>query len=49
MDKLMHDMFTDQVNIVHVVVNGNGKVQNWIIRLLRLRLSFRKRVVDMLN
>jgi len=25
MDKLMHDMFTDQVNIVHVIVNGNRK------------------------
>jgi hypothetical protein len=24
-NKLMHDIFTDQVNIVHVVVNGNRK------------------------
>jgi hypothetical protein len=24
-NKLMHDMFTDQVNIMHVVVNGNRK------------------------
>jgi len=24
-DKLMHDMFDDQVNIVHVIVNGNRK------------------------
>ena len=24
-NKLMHDMFTDQVNIMHVIVNGNRK------------------------
>jgi hypothetical protein len=24
-NKLMHDMFTDQVNIVHVIINGNRK------------------------
>jgi hypothetical protein len=24
-NKIMHDMFTDQVNIIHVVVNGNRK------------------------
>ena len=24
-DKLMHDMFTDQINIVHFIVNGNRK------------------------
>jgi hypothetical protein len=24
-DKLMHDMFTDQVNIIHVIVKGERK------------------------
>jgi len=24
-NKLMHDLFTDQVNIMHIVVNGNRK------------------------
>ncbi|HJS56413.1 MAG TPA: DUF6702 family protein, partial [Chitinophagaceae bacterium] len=24
-NNLMHDLFTDQVNIMHVVVNGNRK------------------------
>ena len=36
----MHDLFTDQVNIMHVVVNGNERVQSWIILLLLLRSNF---------